>query len=121
MNEEEKRFKIEKIEKYNEERKDMKNHIENMAVIGFLSLAALVGGIGNIAELSNIPGEYTTEFLSYSSSGLVCLGVPIGITSIIELIKGIKDKTNIEKSIDEINEELDLLEQQEEPKSRGGR
>ena len=121
MTEEERRFKIEKLEKYSEERRESKDHIENMFLIGTLSLAAIVEGIGNYAELWHIPNSYAQYFLEFSTLSLVGMGVPIAIASIKELIKAIAEKTNIEKRIDEINEELDLLDQQKEYKSRGGR
>ena len=121
MIEEEKKFKIEELKKYNEERKDIKDHIEILFIFGGLSLAAIVGGIGNYNELLHIPREYTQDFLTYSSYTLIAMGASIGIPSIKELIQDIREKTNIEKRIDDINKELDLLKQHEENKSRGGR
>lgn len=121
MTEEEKRFKIEKLEKHSEEWRESKDHIENMFMIGTLSLVAIVVGIGNCVELFHIPNSYTQNFLEFSALTPVVMGVPVGITSIKGLIKEIAEKTNIEKRIDEISKELDLIEQQEENKSRGGR
>ena len=59
MTEEERRFKIEKLEKYSEERRESKDHIENMFLIGTLSLAAIVEGIDPTAHF--VPDEKSVD------------------------------------------------------------
>ena len=121
MNENEKRFKIEKLEKYSGEWKESKDRIGTMFLIGTISLAAVVGGLGGIVELHHIPSNYAQNYLEMSTFALTAMGIPIGFSSIRELIYSIGDKTNIEKKIDKINEELDLLQEKNINQSRGGR
>ena len=117
----EKRYKIEKLKKYGEEWKESKDWIEKMTLIGALSLVAAVAGIGNYTELSHIPDIYTKYNLETSSLFLTGIGVPVGLVSIAWLIASIRDKIILENKIDEMNEELDLLEEQEQSKTRGRR
>ena len=117
----EKRYKIEELEKYSKDWRESKDHIENTFIIGGLSLSAAVLGIGNYFELLHIPNSYTHNFIDASTLVLTCMGIPIGFTSLKELIRAIREKTILQNKIDEMNEEFDLLEIQEEDKSRGRR
>lgn len=118
MNEEQKKLKIEKLEKYSEVWKDEKNRAELFTAVGTLSLMAILGGIKSIIEAFNIPSQHVTDWISGTSEILTASGIAFSYISFKMVIDSMSKKINIQNKIDELNAEIDEYENKN---ARGGR
>ena len=71
----------------------------------------------NILPSNSIDLTYTSSII-FSINGV---SIAVELHSIAKIIYAIKNKIKLNGKIEEITEELDLLEEQENNKSRGGR
>lgn len=111
MTDEQKRFKIQKIEYYNEQiSQENKESIKNTFLLG-------ITAVGTICYFTAIPNERDEIFrLIYFFTGLTEMG--LSSYWLKNLIESISRKTNLENKVDDINRELEMLEGKE---SRGMR
>jgi len=121
MNEEEKRYKINKVISYVAEKKEYAAKEKKSFIIGTISLGVLYAGIRGTMEYLGVPMNDDLVFINGILIGVNGISATVGIKSIIQFINSMKKKIRLDGRIKEINEELDLLEEQENNKSRGGR
>jgi len=121
MTEEEKRYKIMKIESYQTEKKEYNTKARKAFGKGIFALGNIVLGVGGLLEFMNLPSDVSTNFIMIALSGMFAGGSIVEMVQIKSLINSIKNKVKLDGRIEEINEELDLLDEQTSSKSRGGR
>ena len=122
MTEEEKRYKIKKVESYVAEKKELGKKEAKAFGVGAVALGMLCVGAKSILELFNIaPMGADLAFTNSIVLGLTGLSTVVEIKSIATVIHTIKNKLKLGGKIEEINEELDLLEEEVNNKSRGGK
>lgn len=126
MDEEEKRFKVEKVLKYQQLEKNSNAWKETKAV----ERGWFIIGVSGLALLS-VGGKGIYDFYKLSSSvlslgesipglqlGISGIGTILSASGIKGFLKSMKEKTNLEEKIDIINAELDQVALE---KTRGGR
>ena len=122
MTEEEKRYKIKKIESYIADKKEFSKVEAKAFGVGTIALGMLFVGVKSMLELFNILPSDSID-LNYTSSiifSLTGVSTAVELQSIATVINAIKNKIKLSGKIEEINEELDLFEE-ENNRSRGGR
>ena len=120
MDVDQKKFKIEKIEKYSQNWKETKEELENAYSIGFVSLVNVVlGGIG-CYEILNLPANSNTDAIDAILISMLVSGSVFTFESIRSIVKGLKNKSYLEKRIDVLNSQINDNKKENE-QSRGGR
>ena len=107
--EQEKRFKIEKIEKYNEQiNEEKKKEIKNFVLIGIFTLATVTSF--NLGLISSFYSFYHFAIPGFINS---ILYAGITISTIKDLFKSISEKTTLEIDVYKLEEELKEFENEE--------
>ena len=122
MTEEEKRYKIKKIESYIADKKEFSKVEAKAFGVGTIALGMLFVGVKSMLELFNILPSDSID-LNYTSSiifSLTGVSTAVELQSIATVINAIKNKIKLSGKIEEIDKELDLFEE-ENNRSRGGR
>ena len=117
---EEKKFKIEKLEKYGKEWNDNNQELKNIYLIGVCSLLCTFLGASGIKEYWTL-NINTAPAINTIITSLTTLGSYSSFMSIKYIIQSIGEKTKLEKKIDEINDMLDEMENEEKESVIGGR
>ena len=133
MNEEEKRFKIKKIQKYNEEIDKQENSIINSYSVGLILAAVAVAmyTISNAclhAPLSNP----NLQFIGSEIQNITVFPTGISLMNLIKMIQSIGEKTTLKVNLNTLTDELELhgidveqelkdleKEEEEQEKARG--
>ena len=111
MTDEQKRFKIQKIEHYNEQiSQENKEAIKHTFLLGISSVGAMV-------YYTAMPNE-RNEIIQYIYLSLGLADMGLSAYWLKNLIESISRKTNLENKVDDIKSELEMLEGKE---SRGMR
>ena len=111
MTDEQKRFKIQKKEHYNEQiSQENKEAIKNTFLLGITAVGAMV-------YYTAMPNE-RNEIIQYIYLSLGLADMGLSAYWLKNLIESISRKTNLENKVDDIKSELEMLEGKE---SRGMR
>ena len=121
MTDSERRFKIEKIEEYQEEKKEDNKKALKSFGLGVFSLFLINMGLKAILEAGNIPANIDVTNIKIIIWSIFGLGASFEIKSICSFLSSLKNKLNLDGRIQEIQEDITLYDEQIRNKSRGGR
>lgn len=120
MDENEKRYKIKKIETYNREKKEYSMKAVKAFGVGSFALANIVLGWGGLTEYINLVPTGDPGFIMIATSSMFLGGTIVELVQLKKIISSIKNFIKLDGRIEEINEEIDLFEEKNDI-SRGGR
>lgn len=118
MVEEEKRYKIRKIESYNAEKKEIGQKEKKAFVTAAIVLGVTLVGWNGLIEYLDLVQNVDISYLLGTTSTLFLGGSIVEIVQVKRIIQAIVNKTKLDGRIEELEEEIELSD---EDKSRGGR
>ncbi len=124
MDEEKKDYRITKIEKYNDEKKQYNKKIGNSFGIASLALGVAVLGWNGLMEYMNVAPTPEPGYLLFTTSGMFLSGTTVSIVAVRNMLSKMIEKTKLNGRIDQLNLEIKGEEKDKiglEDISRGGR